>query len=111
MSVLSIALFGVGFGAFVATSILLAHLAVTKFAYGNPSLDLVIRLGVFGVLILVAGEVIGFYYGRQIRHQAAWFWCGFTFGLVLVPLLVGVFGRLLSKKNLANSKRKKSDSD
>ena len=105
------ATFGLGFGAFVALSILLAHLAASKFSNENPWLDLVVRLGTFGVLVLVASEVIGSYYGPQIRKQAPWFWGGFAVGFVLFPSLVSLCVRFLYRKSVANSVENNPDSN
>jgi hypothetical protein len=93
MSTLAMAAFGFGFGAFVALSIFLANLVALKFSQGNALLDLLVRLGTFGVLVIAAGEVIGSFFGPQVRQQAPWFWGGFAFGLVAVPSLMALYVR------------------
>lgn len=93
MSTLTMAAFGSGFGAFVAFSIFLANLVALKFSQGNALLDLVARLGTFGVLVIVAGEVIGTFFGPQVRQHATWFWTGFAVGLAAVPSLMALYVR------------------
>lgn len=84
---------GISFGAFVAFSIFLANLVATKFGRGNVLIDLVLRLGCFGLLVLSASEVLGWLFGSQLRQHSLWFWASFALGLVVVPFLVALHNK------------------
>ena len=87
---------GICFGAFVAASIFLANLVATKFGRGNWLIDVALRLGCFGLLVLTFSEVLGSLFGSQLRQHALWFWASFALGLVFVPLMVALYNK--SKK-------------
>jgi hypothetical protein len=98
MATLGISVLGLCFGAVVALAILVANLVAARFARGSSLLDIVIRLGTFGALILVSAEVVGFVFGAEVRQNAPWFWGAFAIGFVVVPSAFAIRSRRRSQR-------------
>ena len=93
LSEFGIAVVGICFGTVVAFSIFLANLAAARFGRGNALVDVFLRLGCFGLLVIGVSEVLGSLFGAQLRAHAPWFWGGFAIGFLLVPFIAMLYNR------------------
>lgn len=98
MTTMVIAALGFCFGGVVALAIFVANLVAARFAKGSSLLDIVIRLGSFGVLILLSAEAVGFLFGTEVRQNAPWFWGAFAVGLIVVPSVFAIRARRRSQR-------------
>lgn len=90
MSCLALTIVGAGLllGALAAGAILLAQLLAARFAPEGSLFDVLLRLLVFGLLLLGVSEVIGTYLGSEVRQHALAFWLAFTLSFIGVPTLL-----------------------
>jgi len=95
---LSMAL-GLAFGLVAALAIFLAELAVRHFVRSSALLDVVVRLSVFGVILLGAAELIGSFFAQVVREHALVVWSSFAVGFVLPPWLLHLHLRRSERKN------------
>jgi hypothetical protein len=73
------------FGVATALSIRIAHLVAVWFARGSVALDLLLRLGTFGLLIIGMASLIGNLFASIVRCQSGWFLGGIVFGFGVLP--------------------------
>jgi hypothetical protein len=77
----------------------LANLAARRFVRASALLDAVVRLSVFGVIVLGTAELVGSFFAALVRQNALGFWSSFVVGFVLVPWLVHLHLRRIERKN------------
>lgn len=78
------AVIGFFFGVLVSFAIVLSNLVAMRFGKGLFG-DALIRIGIFGALVLGAGEAVGFFFGAVVKQGLIYFWLSAAFGFFLVP--------------------------
>ena len=74
------------------------HLAA-RFGRDMQLLELAIRLGVFGLMIIGAAEVIGAKFGPLVRAQAAWFFAALAVLFLGVPWVFAIASKRSTKRH------------
>lgn len=77
-------------GIAAAMGIFISHLGAARFGRGNHVLEILIRLVVFGVILVGAGELIGANFGFYVRQHPAWFFGAVAALFVATPWAFGV---------------------
>ena len=77
-------------GIAAAMGIFVSHLGAARFGRGNHVLEILIRLVVFGVILVGAGELIGANFGSFVRQYPAWFFGAVAALFVATPWAFGV---------------------
>jgi hypothetical protein len=90
---------GFAVGLVFALAILAGDLAARRFVRASALLDAVVRLSVFGVIVLGTAELVGSFFAALVRQNALGFWSSFVVGFVLVPWLVHLHLRRIERKN------------
>jgi hypothetical protein len=89
----SVVAVGLFLGCWIAIAILLSHLIAARFMEGGTLSDVVVRLFVFGALSILGSELVGQFFGPNVRAEAAWFWGAFVIGFFSVPSIFWLFTR------------------
>ncbi len=77
-------------GIAAAMGIFVSHLGAARFGRGNHVLEILIRLVVFGVILVGSGELIGANFGSFVRQYPAWFFGAVAALFVASPWAFGV---------------------
>ncbi len=86
------------FGMSVSFSILLSHFVAMKFGRGLWA-DALIRIGIFGVLVIGGGEAVGFFLKIIVQQDLVYFWLFTALGFVSVPIGFQVVERIKRTKH------------